>query len=369
MKRKRHDDIGEMGLKHSLFKKKRIIALMLALITGLAFCACKTNETSQKETGTSLITVGFSQIGAESDWRLASTSSMQGAFNSSLGYRLVYDDGQQKQENQLKAMREFIDSEVDYIVLDPITETGWDATLSEAKEAGIPVILVDRKVSVEDESVYTAWVGSDFLLEGQRACAWLKSYLNSIGYEDEINIAHLQGTFGSSAQIGRSTALNETAALEGWNIIAEADADFVQAKGREVMESMLEQYGDMINVVYCENDSEALGAIEAIESYGKVAGANISAGEILVISFDATKEGLKKTLEGKIALDVECNPNYGIVAENIISDLEKNRNVVHEYYMEESLFSCIKNIETVNVDNTDYEVTNLTEDIVEGRNY
>lgn len=360
---------GEIGLKNWKLKKKKIIAIMLALTTGLAFCACKTKEVKEDTEETSLITVGFSQIGAESDWRLASTSSMQSTFSVTTGYRLVYDDGQQKQENQLKAMREFIDSEVDYIVLDPITETGWDATLSEAKEAGIPVILVDRQVSVEDEGLYTAWVGSDFLLEGQRACAWLKSYLEVTGYEGAVNIAHIHGTSGSSAQIGRTAALDEMAASEGWNILAAEDADFVQAKGREVMEAMLEQYGDEINVVYCENDSEALGAIEAIDSYGKVAGENISEGEILVISFDATKEGLKKTLDGKIALDVECNPNYGVVAENIVSDLEKNRSVVHEYYMEESLFSCIKNVETIKVDNNEYEVTYLTDDIVEGRNY
>ncbi|MCR4674222.1 MAG: ABC transporter substrate-binding protein [Lachnospiraceae bacterium] len=342
---------------------------MLALSTGLAFCACGQKEKTVTETETTLITVGFSQIGAESDWRLASTSSMQGAFNATMGYRLVYDDGQQKQENQLKAMREFIDSEVDYIVLDPITETGWDATLQEANEAGIPVILVDRQVSVEDESIYTAWVGSDFLLEGQRACAWISSYLEQSAYEGEVNIAHLQGTYGSSAQIGRSKALEVAASEHGWNIIAEEDADFVQAKGREVMESMLSEYGDQINIVYCENDSEALGAIEALENAGKTLGSNLAAGEVMVISFDATKEGLRQTLAGKIALDTECNPNYGTVAEKLISSLEKGNSIPHEYYMEESQFSGQSGVESVNVEGKEYDVTVVTEEIISQRNY
>ena len=360
---------GEIGLKRYHFKKKKPVALMLALFTGLAFCACGTTVKTEEQSETSLVTVGFSQIGAESDWRLASTSSMQSAFSVTTGYRLVYDDGQQKQENQLKAMREFIDSEVDYIVLDPITETGWDATLSEAKEAGIPVIIVDRQVSVEDDSVYTAWVGSDFSLEGKRACAWLKAYLNSVGYTEAINIAHIQGTAGSSAQIGRSNALMEYAEHEGWNIIAQEDADFVQAKGREVMESMLSEHGDEINVVYCENDSEALGAIEALEASGKTVGSNIAAGEVLVISFDATNEGLKQTLAGKIALDVECNPNYGTVAEQIISDLEKGGSTIHDYYMEESQFSAIKSVSSVSVGANTYNVTVVTDEIIASRNY
>ena len=349
---------------------KNILSLVLALITGLAFCACGDQTVEVEKTETSnLITVGFSQIGAESDWRIASTSSMQSAFSVTMGYRLMYDDGQQKQENQLKAMREFIDSDVDYIVLDPITETGWDATLLEAKEAGIPVILVDRQVSVEDDSVYTAWVGSDFHMEGKRACAWLDSYLKAVGYEGEVNIAHIQGTLESTAQIGRTEALIEAADTNGWNIVAQESADFVQAKGKEVMEAMLLEYGDAINVVYCENDSEALGAIEALKEAGKTPGADILNGEVLVISFDATKDGLEKTLTGEIVMNMECNPNYGVVAEKLISSLKNGNEIEHSYYMEESQFSAVEVISSVTVDDIDYEVTMLTRDLIDSRDY
>ena len=210
-----------------------------------------------------VITVGFSQVGAESDWRTANSESMKSTFSTENGYNLIFDDAQQKQENQIAAIRNFIQQEVDYIVLAPVTESGWDTVLQEAKDAEIPVIIVDRMVNVSDDSLYTAWVGSNFKLEGQKACEWLKAYAEAKGMS-EVNIVDIQGTIGASAQIGRTEALNEAVEANGWNLLAQQTGEFTQAKGQEVMESMLKQY-DNINVVYCENDYEAFGAIEAIK--------------------------------------------------------------------------------------------------------
>ena len=142
--------------------------------------------------------------------------------------------------------------------------------MKEAKDADIPVIIVDRMVDVSDDSLYTAWVGSDFKLEGEKACAWLKAYTEAKGMK-EVNIVDIQGTIGASAQIGRTEALNEAVKANGWNLLAQQTGEFTQAKGQEVMESMLKQY-DNINVVYCENDNEAFGAINAIEAAGKKSG-------------------------------------------------------------------------------------------------
>ena len=169
------------------------------------------------------LTIGFSQIGAESDWRLASSASMEQVFTSDNGYNLIFSDGQQKQENQIKAIREFIGQDVDYIILDPMTEYGWDSSLQEAKDAGIPVIIVDREVKVEDENLYTVWAGSDFRLEGDRACAWLEAYLETQpGLKDsKIGIVDVQGTLDASAQIGRSDALLEAVKKhENWELLA-----------------------------------------------------------------------------------------------------------------------------------------------------
>ena len=314
--------------------------------------------------GNDLITVGFSQVGAESDWRTANTESMKSTFTEANGYRLIFDDAQQKQENQLKAIRNFIQQEVDYIVLAPVTESGWDAVLKEAKDADIPVIIVDRMVDVSDDSLYTAWVGSNFKLEGQKACAWLKAYQDAKKI-DKINIVDIQGTIGASAQIGRTEALNEAVKANGWNLLAQQTGEFTQAKGQEVMESMLKQYKD-INVVYCENDNEAFGAIDAIEAAGKTVGPD---GDILVMSFDTTKAGITDTQSGKIILNTECNPLHGPRVEEIIKTLESGGTPEKKAYVEEGVFAHGDEVPSVTVDDQKYDVTKVTKEVVAGRAY
>ncbi len=316
------------------------------------------------------ITIGLSQIGSESDWRIASTESVQAAFSAEDGYDLIFDDAQQKQENQLKAIREFIDQSVDYIVLDPIVETGWDSVLTEAREAGIPVIIYDRQVKVEDDSLYTCWVGSDFHLEGTRACAWLKEYLLSKGIDRDINIVDIQGTPGASAQIGRTEALTEAVRHNrSWKLIGADSGDFTTAKGKEVMNDMLRQFGGDIDVVYVENDNMAYGAIDIIQSRGYKVGTDIDNGEMLVISFDASRTGLQMTLDGEIAVNTECNPLYGPRLVEIIEALEAGKKVEKETFIEEEQFSGIGYIGTVQVDEKPYTVTWLTQELIDKRQY
>ena len=331
-------------------KKRKLLGLILSVVmvvTMLGGCGgASNNKTSSGDGGSGdgndLITVGFSQVGAESDWRTANTESMKSTFTEANGYRLIFDDAQQKQENQLKAIRNFIQQEVDYIVLAPVTESGWDAVLKEAKDADIPVIIVDRMVDVSDDSLYTAWVGSNFKLEGQKACAWLKAY-QAAKKIDKINIVDIQGTIGASAQIGRTEALNEAVKANGWNLLAQQTGEFTQAKGQEVMESMLKQYKD-INVVYCENDNEAFGAIDAIEAAGKTVGPD---GDILVMSFDTTKAGITDTQSGKIILNTECNPLHGPRVAEIIQKLEKGEEVEKIQYVDEAYFDTSMDLEEI----------------------
>ena len=311
-----------------------------------------------------VITVGFSQVGAESDWRTANSESMKSTFSTENGYNLIFDDAQQKQENQIAAIRNFIQQEVDYIVLAPVTESGWDTVLQEAKDAEIPVIIVDRMVNVSDDSLYTAWVGSNFKLEGQKACEWLKAYAEAKGMS-EVNIVDIQGTIGASAQIGRTEALNEAVEANGWNLLAQQTGEFTQAKGQEVMESMLKQY-DNINVVYCENDNEAFGAIEAIKAAGKTVGPD---GDILVMSFDTTKQGITDTLSGDIIVNTECNPLHGPRVEQIIKQLQAGETPEKQAYVEEGIYAYGSDVASVTVDGTDYEVTEVTQDVVDARAY
>ena len=311
-----------------------------------------------------VITVGFSQVGAESDWRTANSESMKSTFSTENGYNLIFDDAQQKQENQIAAIRNFIQQEVDYIVLAPVTESGWDTVLQEAKDAEIPVIIVDRMVDVSDDSLYTAWVGSNFKLEGQKACEWLKQYVAAKNMS-EVNIVDIQGTIGASAQIGRTEALNEAVEANGWNLLAQQTGEFTQAKGQEVMESMLKQY-DNINVVYCENDNEAFGAIEAIKAAGKTVGPD---GDILVMSFDTTKQGITDTLSGDIIVNTECNPLHGPRVEQIIKQLQAGETPEKQAYVEEGIYAHGSDVASVSIDGTDYEVTEVTQDVVDARAY
>lgn len=311
------------------------LLLLLTLPTG-----CVTEKTDGSEEPDpavgNLIVVGFSQVGAESEWRVANSESMKNALSEENGYELIFDDARNEQENQIRAIRTFIQQDVDYIVFSPRVETGWNSILQEAQDAGIPVIVIDRDIEVADRSLYTAYIGSDFRKEGETAIKWLEHFLEKEGRTEEpIHIVHIQGTIGSSAQIGRTAAL-ETA-LErnaNWQIVAQEEGDFTRAKAYEVMGSILKETSD-IDVVYCENDGEALGAIDAMEEAGLSCNAD---GGVIVISFDATKLGLTYCLEGKIALNVECNPLQGPYVAEIIQRLQRGETVEQVKHVEETAF-------------------------------
>ena len=346
-------------------KKSIAVIMILAICVLAAGCgrsnkAEKEQEAVQTIAAAEKIVVGFSQFGAESDWRSANSKSMKETFTSENGYELIFEDGQQKQANQIMAIRTFIQQEVDYIVLAPVTETGWDTVLQEAKDAGIPVIIVDRMVDVSDDSLFTCWVGSDFELEGKKAAEWLHQYtIKEKIASEEIHIVNIQGTIGASSQIGRTKGLADAVKANGWNLLAEVSGDYTQAKGREVMESFLKQY-DNINVVYCENDNEALGAIEAIEAAGKTVGSDITGGEIMIISFDGVNESaINYVLEGKITCIAECNPLHGPRVQAIIEALEEGKTPDKFAYVDEEIFSANETVKDLTIGDTVYPVTIL----------
>lgn len=317
-------------------KKGGLLLTALALCTGCFGCAKTEPET--EEAPRESIVVGFSQVGAESDWRVANTESMRSTFSEEKGYEFMYDDAKQKQENQIGAIRNYILQGVDYIVVAPVIEEGWDGVLQEAKEAGIPVIIVDRMVKTEDEELFTAWVGSDTYREGETAIEWLEEYLEEQGRADEeISILHVQGTLGATPQIGRTAGLEQ--GLErhkNWKLLAQVEGEFTQAKAYEAVSEVLEQNQD-VDVVYCENDNSAFGAVEALEEAGIACGAD---GDVIVISFDATESGLTACLNGRIDLDVECNPLHGPRVENIIQQLERGETPEKYSYVEETYFDA-----------------------------
>ena len=354
---------------------KKVVAGMLTAVMAFSLTACGGGDASTNDAAKSgdsgdggsksTITVGFSQVGAESDWRTANTESMKSTFSKENGYELIFDDAQQKQENQVSAIRNFIQQDVDYIVLAPVTETGWDAVLGEAKEAGIPVIIVDRMVDVKDDSLYTAWVGSNFELEGKKAAAYLDAYMKAKGIKD-MKLVNIQGTIGASAQIGRTKGLDDAVAANGWNLLDKTTGEFTQAKGQEVMQSFLKKYKKDINVVYCENDNEAFGAIDAIEAAGYSVGAD---GDMMVFSFDSTNAGLKEVKSGKITLNTECNPLHGPRVEAIIKQLENKETPEKQAYVDEEMFAYDDTVKSVTVDGKEYPVTVVTDEVLAARKY
>lgn len=325
---------------------KKWMAVLFLVILASFMTACANQflvedmvqeEEPKQNPGEGLIVVGVSQVGSESIWRTAHTASIQETLTTENGYYMIFDNARQKQENQIKAIRNFISQDVDYIVLSPITETGWDTVLSEAKDAGIPVILMDRMVDTMDDSLYSAWIGSDFEAEGKNAGYWLEEYLEKEGMtEEDINIVVLLGTEGSTSVIGRTQGFESVAKKNrNWHILEQIDADFTTAKGYEVMQYFLEEYED-IDVVVSQNDDMTFGALEAMEEAGISTGKD---GDVIVISFDAVKVALEKVKAGEINVDIECNPLQGKYIDRIIRDLEKGELDEKMYYTVERVFT------------------------------
>lgn len=317
--------------------KKRKLAVAICIAVLLCGCVKEAKNTAD-DAKDKLIVVGFSQVGAESEWRVENTESIKDALREETGYDLIFDDARQEQENQIRAIRTFIQQDVDYIVFSPKVKTGWRTVLQEAREAGIPVIMIDRDIEAEDKGLLTAYIGSDFYNEGEKAVRWLESLLEKQGRRtNPIRIVHIQGTIGSSAQIGRTAALEQAVERHSnWEMIAQECGDFTRAKTYEVMNDILKQTKN-IDVVYCENDGEALGAIDAMEEAGLKCNADDG---VIVISFDATKLALEYCLEGKIGLDVECNPLQGPYVDEVIKQLERGEPIEREKYIEETQFDC-----------------------------
>ena len=261
------------------------------------------------------LTIGFSQVGAESEWRTANTTSIKDAAKKA-GVIMKFADAQQRQENQVKAIRSFIAQRVDIIAFSPVVESGWDTVLREAKAAKIPVILTDRGVKVADPSLYVTLLGSDFVEEGRRAARWLVEHAKK-NPSRAYNIVELQGTVGSAPAIDRKAGFAEVIKGEPrLKMLRSQTGDFTRTKGKEVMEAFLKSEGKNITVLYAHNDDMAIGAIQAIEEAGIKPGK-----DILVISIDGVRGAFEAMLQGKLNVTVECNPLLGPQLMSIARDV------------------------------------------------
>jgi simple sugar transport system substrate-binding protein len=275
--------------------------------------------------------MGFAQVGAESGWRTANTKSVQESAKKA-GVDLKFSDAQQKQENQIKAIRSYIQQKVDVIAFSPVVESGWDTVLKEAKTAKIPVILTDRAVDSSDKTLYKTFLGSDFVEEGKKAGAWVVE--DSKAASDTVNIVEIQGTTGSAPANDRKEGFEEAIkANPKLKIISSQSGDFTRSGGKQVMEAFLKNNPD-IDVVFAHNDDEGLGAIEAIEAAGKVPGKDIK-----IVTIDAVKDGMTALSNGKINYIVECSPMLGDQLMDLAKKVIAGESVPERVVTEETAFT------------------------------
>jgi simple sugar transport system substrate-binding protein len=281
------------------------------------------------------LVLGFSQVGAESEWRTANSNSIKDAAKQA-GITLKFADAQQKQENQVKAIRSFIAQKVDVIAFSPVVESGWDTVLREAKNAKIPVILTDRAVKVSDPSLYVTFIGSDFVEEGRKAGRWLVDWAKKNAPSGEVNIVELQGTVGSAPALDRKRGFEEVIQAEPrLKIVRSQSGDFTRAKGKEVMEAFLKAKDKKIHVLFAHNDDMAIGAIQAIEEAGLK-----PAKDIAIVSIDGVRGAFQAMAAGKLNVTVECNPMLGPQLMQLAKDVVAGKPVAKRITTEEGVFTA-----------------------------
>jgi galactofuranose transport system substrate-binding protein len=308
-----------------MMKFSRRLAMLAVSLGALAAAGCA------RESKDDRIVLGFSQIGAESEWRTANTESIKAAAITS-NIDLRFADAQQKQENQIKALRSFIAQKVDVIAFSPVVATGWDTVLMEARDAGIPVILTDRAVT-SDPSLYVGFLGSDFVEEGRKAGRWVVERFKDIN--GDVNIVELQGTVGAAPANDRKTGFEEIIAADPrFRIIRSQSGDFTRTKGKEAMEAFLKSESRKIHVLYAHNDDMAIGAIQAIEEAGLKPGQ-----DILIVSIDAVKGAFEAMIAGKLNATVECNPLLGPQLMTSVAEVVAGRPIARRIVVEETMFT------------------------------
>jgi galactofuranose transport system substrate-binding protein len=316
-----------------MLSTSRLIRSVSAALAAATLFSASTGSCQDKKK----MTVGFSQIGAESAWRTAETESIK-SEGEKRGVDLKFADAQGKQENQIRAVKNFIAQKVDAIILAPVVETGWELVLKDAKKAKIPVVLVDRGVKVSDDSLYATLIASDFVDEGRRAGEWLAGKMKGKG-----NIVELQGTPGAAPAIDRKKGFADAIAKHpDMKIIKSQTGEFTRSKGKEVMEAFLKSEGKNINAVYAHNDDMALGAIQAVEEAGMKPGT-----DIILVSIDGVKDAFQAMVEGKLNCSVECNPLLGPAAFDAVEAVLGGKSVPKKTVVKDEIFDQDKAKEAI----------------------
>ncbi|MDR1898897.1 MAG: ABC transporter substrate-binding protein [Treponema sp.] len=279
------------------------------------------------------IILGFSQIGAESAWRNRNTRSVQEAA-AEAGIQLLFSNAEQKQENQIKAIRSYIAYQVDVIAFVPIVADGWDNVLQEAKDAGIPVLVTDRKINIQDESLYAGFIGTDSVWEGREAGKFLlEKFRDRLAAEETIRIVELSGTIGSSPAAGRAQGFREIIGqYPQFEIVYSESGDFLRSKGYELMRTILDIQKD-IDVIFSHNDGMTLGVLDAIRERGLRPGRDMA-----IVTIDAEQAAINALIRGEVNCVIECNPRQGPGIMRLVRQLARGEPISRLIHVDEQVF-------------------------------
>lgn len=312
----------------------RYRALFICAVTTIVcivlLAACTNSQKTTEQAKDAGVLLGFSQLGSESGWRLGNTKDIHEAAQRA-GVQLMFENAEQKQANQIKAIRSFIAYQVDVIAFAPIVEDGWDNVLQEAKAAGIPVLISDRRINTADESLYAGFIGSDFEQEGISAGEYLLKKMKDARH---VNIVEISGTIDSTPMRQRASGFRSVLGNDDrFTILESISGDFLRSKGKECMQGLLDRY-DTIDVLFSHNDAMTFGAIEAIEEAGLVPGV-----DIVIITVDGEQEAIDLLREGKINCVVECTPLIGDIIMELAQKLAAGESIPRDTYSVERSFS------------------------------
>lgn len=329
-----------MGARTRNFKNfeksvKKVIFGLTAVFSLLPLASCK--KKSVQEEDSNQILLGFSQIGAESEWRIRNTQSILEAAEKN-GIQILYENAQQKQENQLQAIHSFIIYQVDVIAFVPIVETGWDNVLQEAKEAGIPVIVVDRKIQTADKSLYAGLIGEDGYLEGQKAAQFLiEKYKDT---SRTLNILEMYGTENSSPAYERASGFRSIIKDEPkFKIIHSESGDFLRSKGHEIGSKIISFNGGLsigkypIDIIFSHNDAMTWGVLDAFYEH------EIDPHDVTIVTIDGEKKSIEAIKNGSIKCVIECNPNTGEKLCSLVKNLIDGKPIPPISYVDGAIYT------------------------------
>ncbi|TWX36236.1 ABC transporter substrate-binding protein [Frigoribacterium sp. ACAM 257] len=292
--------------------KRRIatIAAVGAIALSLAACSSGTGST---DGGDDLATIGFVAVGPEGAWRQANESNIQDTFTKEAGFDLKYAPATNNdQKSQIDAFTSFVDEGVDVILLSATEGSGWEDSLERAKEAEIPVVLIDRGIEPDDTSLYATRIAPDNIAVSESVAEWAKTALPEGG-----KYFTLEGPAGVSVVNERNEGWDEVIGAESsFTKIGAQTANWSTEEAKSVFETVLKSNGNDVQLVFAQNDEMGLGAVQAVEEAGLTPGVDVK-----IATIDGTKSALEALADGKLSFVAEYNPLFGDTALEAVQKL------------------------------------------------